>query len=448
MKRIFALLLALVMLMPLCALGEEAATPETVTPSRILKYGCRGEDVELLQKVLNTLGYYNSKMDSYFGGDLKRAVETFQKANGLKVDGKVGQQTLEKLLSGDVITYAEYSKTFTLQWGSHGENVKDLQRALRETYFYTGKIDGIFGSEVNTAVKNFQTACRLTVDGKVGKATRTALYDRTGYVFTGAPVRTLRQGSRGWDVYVLQQKLASLNYLSKYTAGSFTSEVADAVKAFQKVNGLEETGIYNSTLKRYLYPAVTDREEREDQEQQGTEDDPYIPRTLKLKKSGQDVANLQMRLKAGGYLLGKADGIFGTATEAAVKRLQKDVGLKEDGIVGPKTWQAVLRLNVKNADAEITDPEKPAPAVGSGIRKLQRYCKGADVTKLQNQLIDLGFLPQGEADGVFGIKTKQAVIDFQKSVGIGADGVVGTKTFTKLNEALGIQWLLYGEEVR
>ena len=443
MKRLLALLLALVMLMPLCALGEEAAAPETVTPVRILKYGCRGEDVKLLQQVLNTLGYYNSKMDSYFGGDLQRAVKTFQKANGLKDDGKVGQQTVEKLLSGDVVTYAEYSKTFTLQWGSHGENVKDLQRALRETYFYTGKIDGIFGTEVNTAVKNFQTACRLTVDGKVGKATRTALYDRTGYVFTGAPVRTLRQGARGWDVYVLQQKLAGLNYLSKYTPGSFTSEVADAVKAFQKVNGLEETGVYNSTLKRYLYPAEVDREEREEQEQQGTEDDPFENRVLKVGKNGKDVENLQMRLKAGGYLLGNADGIFGQATEEAVKRLQKEVGLKQDGIVGPDTWKYVLRINVRTAETEPEEPGQQAPAVGA--TEMKRGSKGANVTKLQNQLIQLGYLPEGEADGKFGPKTADAVKAFQTAKGLTADGVVGSKTYTKLNEALGIQWLLFGE---
>lgn len=439
MKRLLALLLALVLLVPFCALGDEVAPAK----ARILKYGCRGEDVLKLMQDLNALGYYNSKMDSYFGGDLKRAVETFQKANGLTVDGKAGEKTQAVIASGSAVSYTEYSKTFTLGYGSHGENVKELQRALRETYFYTGKIDGIFGSNVETAVKNFQQASLLVVDGKVGKATKAALYDRTGYVFSGTPVRNLRHGDHGWDVLMLQRKLVSLNYLTSHDPGYFGDETSAALAKFQGDNGLTVSGEYGSTTKRYLYASDTDRKEQEAAEQKGTEDDPYIPRTLKLKKTGNDVANLQMRLKAGGYLLGNADGIFGTATEAAVKRLQKDVGLKEDGIVGPKTWQAVLQLNVKNADAEITDPEKPAPAVGSGIRKLQRYCKGADVTKLQTQLIDLGFLPQGEADGVFGIKTRQAVIDFQKSVGIGADGVVGTKTFTKLNEALGIQWLLY-----
>lgn len=58
---------------------------------------------------------------------------------------------------------------------------------------------------------------------------------------------------------------------------------------------------------------------------------------------------------------------------------------------------------------------------------------GSEVKKMQQALIDLGFL-SGKADGKFGTKTQQAVTKFQKSVGLTADGLAGTKTLNKLYE--------------
>lgn len=59
-----------------------------------------------------------------------------------------------------------------------------------------------------------------------------------------------------------------------------------------------------------------------------------------LKKGSRNeyVRHWQMFLNLNGYACGSADGIFGPKTEAAVKKWQKDHGLKADGIIGPKTW--------------------------------------------------------------------------------------------------------------
>jgi len=63
---------------------------------RLLAYGSRGEDVKLVQKLLNQHGY-NLKVDGIFGPKTLAAVKDFQKKNGLKVDGIVGPKTLAKL---------------------------------------------------------------------------------------------------------------------------------------------------------------------------------------------------------------------------------------------------------------------------------------------------------------------------------------------------------------
>lgn len=65
--------------------------------------------------------------------------------------------------------------------------------------------------------------------------------------------------------------------------------------------------------------------------------------TLRKGNTGEYVTLLQTKLLQKGYDLGRygVDGDFGKATEAAVKRFQIDHGLTADGIIGPKTWDAL-----------------------------------------------------------------------------------------------------------
>jgi hypothetical protein len=63
---------------------------------------------------------------------------------------------------------------------------------------------------------------------------------------------------------------------------------------------------------------------------------------LGLESSGEPVRELQRALSALGYPL-RADGSFGRDTEAAVKTFQRDHGLPADGIVGPRTREAIAK---------------------------------------------------------------------------------------------------------
>ena len=67
----------------------------------------------------------------------------------------------------------------------------------------------------------------------------------------------------------------------------------------------------------------------------------YHP-TLRKGAKGEQVELLQELLAVKGYIL-KVDGDFGTKTEEAVKNFQKANGLTDDGIVGPKTWEKLLK---------------------------------------------------------------------------------------------------------
>lgn len=84
-------------------------------------------------------------------------------------------------------------------------------------------------------------------------------------------------------------------------------------------------------------------------------------RTLKVGDSGQDVSELQKRLKDAGFSPGQIDGDFGPATEASVIAFQRSNNLLADGIVGPKTFAA---LDMRT-DADTND--SAAGAGGSSV---------------------------------------------------------------------------------
>ena len=67
-------------------------------------------------------------------------------------------------------------------------------------------------------------------------------------------------------------------------------------------------------------------------------------RILKKGCKGEDVRALQILLIGNGYSCGNAgaDGDFGAATDAAVRKYQKDHGIGVDGVVGPKTMSSLL----------------------------------------------------------------------------------------------------------
>lgn len=432
MKRFFAVLLILALLVPTTsALGEAT-----------LRRGMKHSDVLTAKYLLYTYDYYSGDLTSdEFDASMETAVIWFQRKNELVVDGVLGASSWTVLKSANVVGRNDPEYSGTLRTGNSGEAVKVLQRNLRDTFFYSGKIDGVFGANVLAAVKAFQAAAGISVDGVAGKRTQDLLYNRTARIFTGGiPVRDLSKGMQGYDVYIVQAKLANLNYTmpSYVNFGYFGSETEDIVKQFQKDNGLKQTGKVDYTLRRYLWPTAIDIAEETQKAQEGTPDDPYEERILSKGKYGEDVKSAQMRLKASGYLVGNADGIFGAETEKAVKALQKDYNLKVDGKIGPQTWVVIKSFNVTNAEQVVVDITKTS--TGASYTKLSRGSRGSAVTKLQQQLISLGYLPLGSDDGKYGPLTAQAVMQFQLNNGLKVDGVAGSQTFVAINEALNIQF--------
>lgn len=84
---------------------------------------------------------------------------------------------------------------------------------------------------------------------------------------------------------------------------------------------------------------------------------PMIHPTLRKGDRGDEVKDLQTLLNKCGYIL-DVDGAFGSKTEEAVKDFQRQNGLTVDGIVGPKTWEALDSTDSDSAaDEDIEDDQ-------------------------------------------------------------------------------------------
>ena len=125
--------------------------------------------------------------------------------------------------------------------------------------------------------------------------------------------------------------LVRLGYLKK-ESNTLTSEVIDALKAFQQERGLKVKGEIDNLTLQSLEEARWKLGDRILQ---------YVPQNM---QHGDDVATLQSRLVEMGFNLGRVDGIFGPRTELAVKEFQKSTGVKVDGICGPATVIGLMRL--------------------------------------------------------------------------------------------------------
>ena len=79
------------------------------------------------------------------------------------------------LLNIAIICFAQHAEAVTYKKGSTGSAVTQIQKKLQEWGYYSGPVDGVYGSATEKAVRRFQEMNRLTVDGKAGPATLKAL---------------------------------------------------------------------------------------------------------------------------------------------------------------------------------------------------------------------------------------------------------------------------------
>ena len=236
------------------------------------------------------------------------------------------------------------------------DEVREIQRRLKELGYYSGSADGNFGPATEKAVMAFQKANKLSADGKVGEKTLAKLNGSNAVSAKGSesakktakPTATprvtkntyLESGKSGKQVKTMQKRLIELGWLSGSASGTYDSATEAAVIAFQKKAKLWADGKAGPKTLEVLYSSKAPKSSKP-VSAAGSGD------TLEVGSKGSEVKKLQKRLKDLGYLTGTADGSFGAATEAAVIAFQESNGLQPDGKAGMETQNKLYSDSAK-----------------------------------------------------------------------------------------------------
>ena len=318
-----------------------------------------------------------------------------------------------------------------LKLGSQGDQVREVQRLLKNLKFYDGLADGDFGPGTEAAVKAFQTQYKLTADGVVGSSTFTKLYNATATKkpeITPTPQGSLKLESTGDDVREVQRRLKSLGFYTGSVDGDFGAGTEAAVKAFQKQYGLTTDGkVGQQTMNALRNARATAKPANKPATAtpKATAAPSYNENTyLRKGNSSSDVRKMQERLISLGYLSGNATGTFDEATEDAVIAFQKRNCSYSDGVAGPLTLKALYSSSAKSTST----------AAGIIGTTLQEGSEGSGVRTLQTKLKALGYY-SGSVDGSYGSGTAGAVMAFQRANGLKELGIANIETQTVLNAA-------------
>ena len=243
--------------------------------------------VVMLQNRLQELGYLSSAADGQYGQLTESAVLAFQEENGLTPTGVADDSTQS-------ILYSSAAKTAPVQEGMQDSDVLLLQQKLVLWGFMSGGADGVMGDTTRTAISEFKEYIYvanaaayaayatpqptpeptpmpdaqpvaidtpiepvteiLSASGFDGEITEEVLkFARGEYPFK-IYQGLVQTGDRNAEVWRVQRRLRSLGYLYK-PDGSYGSLTENALKYFQRKNGIKESGVADQATQEKLFSA-------------------------------------------------------------------------------------------------------------------------------------------------------------------------------------------------
>ena len=200
------------------------------------------------------------------------------------------RRILWTLLLISAVCFSSLCSAAALKYGDRGEGVKEIQTYLIAQNLLHAEADGVYGSSTVEAIKNFQEALGLEVDGICGALTykilRAAAYDEID-------ITTFQVG----------------DYVPDYQLPVNSNSASSVLSAVSTVKNVIE------------YAGVGD--------------------VIKLGMQGDGVVDLQNRLSELGYYDGEVHGICDASTVKALKNFQSSRGIAADGICGRRTYSAL-----------------------------------------------------------------------------------------------------------
>lgn len=316
--------------------GDPAALP-TPSPTPIAK-GARdtdeSEDIKAVQERLIELNYLSGAADGIFGAGTESALMAFQELNGLEITGIADEDTLAALENAQAVPMPTPEPTPRAK-GARGDEIKQIQEALRIMGFMGGNADGDFGPETENSVKRYQQYVH----------DREEAYYEANPTPSPTPSPTLEPTPTPTPTPSPEPEItAGITLIGENETEAETApmeEVSDVMAEDAQEPSPEPVwepdGIVTDELMADIL-AFNDVVLYQEDMQRGS--------------SGDEVIRLQRRLASLWYLNTSSDidGQFGPNTESAVKYFQKRNNLEQTGVADRETQLLLFSADAIKSD--------------------------------------------------------------------------------------------------
>lgn len=414
----------------IAAAVDKAGGSSSGSSSTNMKLGSTGTAVSALQQNLTTLGYYYGDVTGHYGNLTQQAVKKFQKAKGLTQDGVASTATLNAItsaLKNAGVDVGPGTVATTLREGDKGTAVTELQTMLKKLNYYYGSITGSFGSLTKQAVRKFQDANKLTVDGVAGPATINKLRSLTG--------GSADSGSSSGSTVTTDKSYGRTTKDNVYLRSSY-STTSSAKASLQKGQKFRISKVYTVSGVKWYYVTVTvgsytykgyirgDMMENITAADFGDDSNSGEQETIGMIKVTGNNVSLRYQPSTSADRVGTAnigDCFYYVDTVNGWFQTKAGYWITKD-------YAKVM------TDAEVEAYIKNNGGSGSTGSSYTIGSTGSTVTYIQTALTALEYYDR-QITGHYGRYTKDAVRAFQRDNNLTADGVCGAITLAAIQKA-------------
>lgn len=414
----------------IAAAVDKAGGSSSGSSSTNMKLGSTGTAVSALQQNLTTLGYYYGDVTGHYGNLTQQAVKKFQKAKGLTQDGVASTATLNAItsaLKNAGVDVGPGTVATTLREGDKGTAVTELQTMLKKLNYYYGSVTGSFGSLTKQAVRKFQDANKLTVDGVAGPATINKLRTLTG--------GSADSGSSSGSTVTTDKSYGRTTKDNVYLRSSY-STTSSAKASLQKGQKFRISKVYTVSGVKWYYVTVTvggytykgyirgDMMENITAADFGDDSNSGEQETIGMIKVTGNNVSLRYQPSTSANRVGTAnigDCFYYVDTVNGWFQTKAGYWITKD-------YAKVM------TDAEVEAYIKNNGGSGSTGSSYTIGSTGSTVTYIQTALTALEYYDR-QITGHYGRYTKDAVRAFQRDNNLTADGVCGATTLAAIQKA-------------